>query len=376
MRQSRLLIRPLANEGKMMIDSIRGKPLIPFRTHQTRGIRQSDRSDIHFFICRFARLAGIAAIMITFLFNEIILSQPLPVVSPSNAGMDEAMLSRVDNVINESIADGETPGAVLLIMRRNRIVWRKAYGNRQQEPVDLPMTTETIFDMASVTKPVVTATAIMQLVDAGKVRLSDPVSFYLPGFIDRIPAADGSITTIRLIHLLTHTSGMPGYPPVENLVITAGTEPATRLQTIYSWLDTTERLTLAGESFLYSCPNFVSLQRIVEVITGESLADYARSNIFEPLFMDRSSYNPPVDWKAFTAPTEAGADGEQMICVVHDPFARELMGGISGNAGLFSTADDLAVFSAMMLNGGEKDGRRILSPASVALPVTSSQTSW
>lgn len=290
-------------------------------------------------------------------------AQPLPVITPQEAGMDEAVLSRVDDVIEKSIADGETPGAVLLVMRKDRVVWRKAYGNRQITPEAVPMTVETIFDMASITKPVATATSVMQLVDAGKIRLSDPVSYYLPDFNDRVPAEDGQVRIIRVVHLLTHSAGLPSYPPVADLVAEAGSD--SRLQVIYNWLDTAEREFAAGESFLYSCPNFVTLQRIVEVVTGETLAEYSAKHIFRPLKMNRTGYTPPADWKAEAAPTEPGDDGEQMICIVHDPFARELMGGISGNAGLFSTADDLAVFAAMMMNRGTWNEQRILSKAAV-----------
>ncbi|MFU8861284.1 MAG: serine hydrolase domain-containing protein [Cyclonatronaceae bacterium] len=293
----------------------------------------------------------------------VIQSQPLPVITPQEAGMDQAVLSRVDQIIEKSISDGETPGAVLLVMRKDRIVWRKAYGNRQITPEAVPMTAETIFDMASITKPVATATSVMQLVDAGKIRLSDPVSHYLPDFNDRVPSDDGRVRVIRVLHLLTHSAGLPSYPPVADLVAEAGSD--SRLQVLYNWLDTAERQFAAGESFLYSCPNFVTLQRIVESVTGETLAEYSRKHIFRPLQMNRTGYTPPADWKADAAPTEPGDNGEQMICIVHDPFARELMDGISGNAGLFSTADDLAVFAAMMMNNGTWFGERILSKAAV-----------
>jgi serine-type D-Ala-D-Ala carboxypeptidase len=301
--------------------------------------------------------------LVLLLQPAVIRSQPLPVITPQEAGMDEAVLSRVDQVIEKSIADGETPGAVLLIVRKDRIVWRKAYGNRQITPETVPMAVETIFDMASITKPVATATSVMHLVDAGKIRLSDPVSHYLPDFNDRVPSDDGRERIIRVVHLLTHSAGLPAYPPVADLVAEAGND--SRLQVLYNWLDSAEREFAAGESFLYSCPNFVTLQRIVEVVTGETLAEYSRKHIFDPLQMNRTGYTPPADWKADAAPTEAGDDGEQMICIVHDPFARELMGGISGNAGLFSTADDLSVFAAMMMNGGTRNGKRILSKAAV-----------
>jgi serine-type D-Ala-D-Ala carboxypeptidase len=295
----------------------------------------------------------------------ILNSQPLPVVSPQMAGMDEEVMSKVDRVIMESIEAGETPGAVLLVMRRNSIVWRKAYGHSRVEPDNVPMSTETVFDLASLTKPMATATAIMKLVEDGQIRLSDPVSLYLPGFNDRIPADGGTTSTIRIIHLLTHTAGLPGYPPVGELIAESDTGAASRVEATYNWLDSAERVFVPGEAFLYSCPNFVTLQRIVEVVTGESLADFTHKTIFGPLGMERTGYMPPDGWKEFTAPTQPDASGSQMVCVVHDPFARELMGGISGNAGLFSNADDIAIFASMMLNRGRWQDTRILSPASV-----------
>lgn len=291
------------------------------------------------------------------------LAQPLPVIPPESAGMDRDLLSKVDGVILEAIEAEETPGAVLVVLRDNRIVWRKGYGNRQLRHGAEPATPETIYDMASVTKPVATATAIMQLVEQGKVRLSDPVSRYLPSFRSW-PAPDGNNRTIRVVHLLTHTSGLPAYPPVAELSEAAAGGLST-VGIVENWLDSVQRDFAPGESFQYSCPNFVTLQRIVEKVSGMTLADYSRQNIFEPLRMHRTSYLPPAEWEPVTAPTGLLDSGEALVCTVHDPFARELMEGNSGNAGLFSTADDLALFAAMMLNGGEWDGTRILSPASV-----------
>lgn len=277
--------------------------------------------------------------------------------------MDSKHLSLVDRVIEEAIEEGQTPGAVLLVVRDGVVVHRKAYGLRQKIHGEDPTTPGTVYDLASLTKPVATATAIMQLLEQGKLRLMDPVSMYLPDFESWSDVEQGRRVIIRVQHLLTHTSGLPSYPPVQDLVELA-TDGNTR-QVVYDWLDHVQRDFVPGEGFQYSCPNFVTLQRVVEEITGMTLAEYTRQHIFEPLGMVQTGYNPPEEWIPNTAPTGILDTGIQQVCTVHDPFARDLMEGISGNAGLFSTADDLARYATMLLNEGELDGIRILSPASV-----------
>lgn len=310
----------------------------------------------------FIRHYSIAFLLLTF-FPLLPQAQSLPVVTPEAAGMDSGHLSLVDQAIQDAIEDEQTPGAVLLVLRDGAIVYRKAYGLRQVVHGAEPATTETIYDLASLTKPVATATAVMQLLEQGKLRLLDPVSMYLPEFESWHDREQGQMSTIRIRHLMTHTSGLPSYPPVNDLLELANGENTREV--VFDWLDHVERDFAPGENFQYSCPNFVTLQRIVESITGLSLDEYTQKHIFNPLKMDKTGYNPPEEWIPQTAPTGILDTGIQQVCTVHDPFARDLMEGISGNAGLFSTADDLARFAAMMLNDGELDGIRILSPASI-----------
>lgn len=286
--------------------------------------------------------------------------QSLEAIPPEEAGMNRTILQRANDLLREAVETGQTPGAVLLVVRDGQIVWSHAEGVERQG--GNPVSTKTVYDQASLTKPVVTATAILQLVERGMVRLQDPVSTYLPDFHSQGDSDNGS-DPIRLIHLLTHTSGMPAYPPVAELLQQAG--DGSPKDIVYEWMDTVERVASAGESFKYSGPNYVTLQRIIERITGQNLSEYAREHIFTPLDMNKTGYTPPEDWKNETAPTDLLDNGELLVCRVHDPFARELMGGISGNAGLFSNAEDLAVFTAMMMNQGEWNGTRVLSPASV-----------
>ncbi len=289
-------------------------------------------------------------------------TQPLPVISPEEGGFDAAQLTRVDGIIESSIQNNETPGAVLIVVRDSSIVYRKAYGNSQLVPDTRPMEIQTIFDLASITKPVATATSIMLLVERGLIRLSDPVSLYIPGFQPWKQSSDGREEPIRIIHLLTHTSGLPAYAPVAELSERYG-HPYP--DGVIDYLKETARSAAPGSAFTYSCPNFITLQRIVEIVSGQSLADFSRLNIFIPLGMLHTFFEPDSEFASMVAPTEI-IDGNILLAgTVHDPLARVMMGCISGNAGLFSTGDDLALFAAMMLNRGSVSGKRILSPASV-----------
>lgn len=305
-------------------------------------------------------------IAIIVFFSIPVYSQPLPVIAPEDAGFDPHRLQRVDKVIRSSIHNNETPGAVLIVMRDTAIVYQKAYGVKQLVPETREMKLSTIFDLASLTKPIVTATAIFMLVERGELRLLDPVQHYIPDFQPWVDTETYNEGDIRIKHLLTHTSGLPSYPPVDKLVDEYGS-PAP--DAVADYLKKVDRSFKPGTSFRYSCPNFVILQQIVEKVTGKTLAEFCRENIFEPLGMENTMYNPPKEMLDRIAPTIYLND-ELLIGVVHDPFARRLMGGISGNAGLFSNGDDLAIFSAMLLNNGLLRGNRILNPLSISTLTT------
>jgi serine-type D-Ala-D-Ala carboxypeptidase len=292
----------------------------------------------------------------------VLLSQLLPFSSPEDAGLDSGILSQADRIIESAIDNNETPGAVLIVLRNGTIVFRKAYGNRRILPTIEPMDVNTIFDLASITKPVATATSVMILVDRGLIRLSDPVSMYIPEFQPWKNEDENRTREIRIIHLLTHTSGLPAYAPVEVLSQKYG-HPAP--DGVMEYLKDVDRRAAPGTSFTYSCPNFITLQRIVENVSGQSLAEFSRENIFEPLGMNNTFYVPDSSVFPSIAPTELLAGGELLVGTVHDPLARVMMGCISGNAGLFSTADDLAVFATMMLQNGFYNDVRIISPDAV-----------
>ncbi|MSO53417.1 MAG: DUF1343 domain-containing protein, partial [Acidobacteria bacterium] len=272
--------------------------------------------------------------------------------------------ARVDEIVQAGIAAKAAPGAVVLIGRGDQTVYEKAYGTRATVPSTEPMTLDTVFDLASLTKVVATTTAVMTLVEQGRVRLNDPVASFVPGF-DRYGKAG---ITVR--HLLTHVSGLR--PDVD----------------LHPWTGYDAAMALAidevptaapGEQFVYSDINFFLLGDIVSRVTGESLDKYLTRVVFGPLGLRDTGFLPAKTLLPRIAPTERCAEQDAWPCkrpdaaplrgVVHDPTARR-MGGVAGHAGLFSTAQDLQRFARMLINGGELDGVRILSPATVARMIT------
>jgi CubicO group peptidase (beta-lactamase class C family) len=276
--------------------------------------------------------------------------------SAESLRIDKRLLRHADDVINQAIEDKEIPGAVLAVVHQNRMVYLKAYGNKDIYPDTVQMKTNTIFDLASLTKSVSTATSVMILVERGKIRLNDPVSMFIPEFKD----------DILVIHLLTHTSGLPSYAPVELLEKKLVENPNVLIQHIA----TVNRNAKPGEEFKYSCLNFISLQHIVEKVSGQSLRDFAKESIFDVLGMRNTDYLPEDIKMKQIAPTEKKTDNQVLLGDVHDPLARILKNGISGNAGLFSDARDLALFATMMLNDGTLKGKRVLSPLTVRTMTT------
>jgi len=259
----------------------------------------------------------------------------------------DSRLSALDPIVNEAIAQQQIPGAVLIIGHDGQVVYRKAYGSRALEPRREPMTVDTVFDCASLTKVIVTTAAIMQLWEQGKFRMSDPVAKYLPEF------AQNGKQDITIRQLLVHYSGLA--PDLELTKPWEGKEAAYRM----AFEVTPERS--PGAVFVYSDINFVVLGALVERLSGESLDEYAAKHIFGPLAMKETRFNPPHSWEPRIAPTEEDENHHLLRGVVHDPTARR-MGGVAGNAGVFSTADDLAIFAQALLDGG----RGMLTPATVA----------
>ncbi len=274
---------------------------------------------------------------------------------------------RLDAVLDEAIADGITPGAVLVVGRRTEILHRKAYGYRSLAPERETMTLDTIFDCASLTKVMATAPAIMQLVEQGKLRLNDRLTKHLPDF------ADGE-SDIRIVDLLTHFSGLR--PDVDLEPEWSGYETGIAM----AYRETP--IAPLRSRFIYSDINYLLLAEVVRKMSGLPLDRYAAKYVFEPLGMSETQFRPPAALRPRIAPTERLPNGEILRGVVHDPTTR-YMGGVAGHAGVFSTADDLSRFARMMLNSGQGSnarlgkGRagdaRVLSPLSV-LKMTTPQS--
>jgi CubicO group peptidase (beta-lactamase class C family) len=287
--------------------------------------------------------------------------QALPSAKPEDVGMSSKHLATLDEIIGAAVVRKDFPGAVLLVARKGKVVFRKAFGDSQRVPESRPMAADMIFDLASVTKPVATATSVMILVEQGKVRLWDRVTEYVPEFSTWFGEKGIAGEEARLWHLLTHTSGLPLYTDAKEAGKKLG-DPCS-MADLARLIAEIPKESPVGTRFVYSCLNYITLAHIVHKVTGKTIAEFAEENIFKPLGMKRTFYRPPESLLGLCVPTEV-VNGTPLRGVVHDPLAR-LQGGVSGNAGLFSTADDLAVFAQMLLNKGEWKGVRILSPLSV-----------
>ena len=262
-------------------------------------------------------------------------------------------LARIDGIVSEAIARRELPGAVVLVGQGRKIVFRRAYGNRAVEPFAEPMTQDTVFDVASLTKTVATATSVMILVEEGKLLLSDPVVRHIPEFA---PAA-GERAKVTIEQLLTHRGG---FPPDDPLELYAGTP-----EEIFARKYRQPLQSPPGSRFVYSDAGYEVLGEVVRRVSGERLDRFSEERIFRPLGMKETFFLPLSHGvpAARIAPTEKLGDA-WMRGEVHDPRAYAL-GGVAGHAGLFSTAADLAKFCRMILGGGSLGRTRVLSPLSV-----------
>ncbi len=239
---------------------------------------------------------------------------------------------------------GNAPGAVLLVGHNGAVVYRKAYGNRALDPSKEPMTPDTVFDTASLTKVLATTTCVMRMVQLGQVKLNDPVAKYIPEF------AQNGKSDVTVRQLMTHYSGLR--PDLDLKPYWRGPDEG------YARANAEKLVNPPGSVFVYSDINFIVLGELVQRVSGMPLNQYAQTYVFGPLGMTMTTFNPPETWIPRIAPTEHDErTGSLLRGVVHDPTARA-MGGIAGHAGVFSTADDLAKFAQAMLNGGAP----ILSP--------------
>src|SRR5271170_2805012 len=245
-----------------------------------------------------------------------------------------AGFSSIDTLVDQAVEQKQIPGAVVEIGHGGRVVFRKAYGERSLEPVREAMTVDTVFDMASLTKPLMTATAVMQLCEQGKVSFNDPVSKYLPEF-----AANGK-QDITIRQLLTHYSGLP--PDISLEDVWSGKEEG--LRRAFASVP----VTAPGVQFRYSDINFIVLGALVEKLSGLSLDEYEARYIARPLNLEHTRFLPPASWQDSIAPTQYD-NGVMLRGLVHDPTSRR-MGGVAGHAGLFSTAGEVAIYAQNLLD--------------------------
>jgi CubicO group peptidase (beta-lactamase class C family) len=285
-------------------------------------------------------------LLILFISPQIANKIIFPTATPESAGMSSEILEKIDIVITEAINLGQIPGAIVLIGRKGKAAFKKVYGNRSLLPKVEPMTLDTVFDTASLTKVVATASSIMLLYQMGKLHLDDPITEYIPEF------GKNGKSEITIRQLLTHFSGMPfedDLSQYEN-----GKKKA--LDYVYSLPIESK----PGEKFTYSGIGYIVLGEIVKRVSGKSLDKFAREKIFEPLGMYDTAFNPGWRLRRRTALTTM-RDGKWLKGNVQDPRA-ERLGGVAGHAGLFSTLDDLAIYCQMILNGGVYDGVGIFKP--------------
>lgn len=281
----------------------------------------------------------------------LLMALPLLMATRALAAPD---FSAADAAIEHAIADHQMPGAVLLVGKGDAIVYEKAYGNRSLKPSVVPMTTDTIFDLASLTKSIATATSVMILVDRHQIDLDAPVAKYIPEFANH----GKEKITVRML-LLHHGGLVPDNPQSD---FDHGPEEAWKkiFESTPKWEP--------GTHFAYSDVGFLVLGELVHRVSGKPVNQFAHDEIYVPLGMNQTTYLPPTSWKPRIAPTEE-RHGQWIVGEVHDPRAYAL-GGVAGHAGLFSTARDLSRWVRMLNNGGELDGKRILSEAIVKQMLT------
>lgn len=296
----------------------------------------------------------VALILVATTASPALANGALPPAEPDQVGLDAGKLTQIDQVVAQGLDANQMPGCVVLVARQGQVAFLKSYGYKRLQPDPLPMTTDTVFDMASITKPVATATSIMILLDRGLIKLDDPVAKHVPEF------GQHGKEKVTVFHLLTHQGGL--IP--DNALADYADGPDSAWENIMAL----ELRKPPGEKFIYSDVGYIVLAEMVSRITGQSVHEFTRKNIFRPLGMNETGYLPDETLRRRAAPTER-RKGRWMQGEVHDPRAYALS-GIAGHAGLFSTAQDLAIYAQMMLNGGHYAGTRVLNPEIVAKMTT------
>jgi CubicO group peptidase (beta-lactamase class C family) len=254
--------------------------------------------------------------------------------------------------MTEAIRDSAFPGGQLAVVRNGVLIYNESFGNLTYDLASRPVTPSTLYDVASLTKVLATTTALMKLYDDGKYSLDDPVQKFLPAF------AGGEKTKVTIRHLLGHRSGLPSYRDFYRFC----TSPTQLLDSLMA----TPLIASPGDTTLYSDLGMMVLGKVVEAISGKPFDQYVRQTFLAPLGMTNTVFNPSDTRKENCAPTELDRNWRNQLVQgrVHDENA-EVLGGVSGHAGLFSTASDLSVFVQMILNEGSYGGRRYLRESTI-----------
>ena len=289
-------------------------------------------------------VARIAGVMLIALF-----ALPASAFAPPRDVSGTLDFSGIDEAANEAVSSGEIPGVVVLVGRGDDTLLHRAYGSRRLLPHPVPMTVDTIFDLASLTKPFGTSLAVMSLVEKGSIKLDAPIGRYLKEFRDK------QYDEITIRRLLTHSAGLAAYPP--NSVVSSGF-PSAASAIAKMPLDYPP-----GSAFQYSDTGFILLAEAVRRVSGTPLDRYLERTVFKPLGLTDTSFHPRVSALPRVAPTEF-VNGVLLRGEVHDQRAR-LLGGVAGHAGLFSTSADLARIIRMLLNHGSLEGHHVFDPATV-----------
>ena len=287
-------------------------------------------------------------------------------VAPESVGMSSEKLANADKVINAAIAEQSIPGAVLAVVKDSKLVYLKAYGNKSVYPDTIPMTENTVFDLASLTKVASTSMSMAHLLERGGFRLEDKVKMYIPDFQPWVDPKTGEKVDIRIVDLLTHSSGLPSYANTDELIEKYG---VAHPDSLMSYVNTVPRLFKPTTQYEYSCLGFIALQNILQKVTGKPLRDYAKENIFDVLGMKHTTYAPKTlkneEVMALVAPTVKQPDGSVLLGEAQDPLGRVMNWENSGNSGLFSSAEDLALLAAALMNGGKINGVSVLGKLTV-----------
>lgn len=272
---------------------------------------------------------------------------------PATAGFDPAKLRRVDSIVYAGIGDSAFSAAQLAIVKDGELVWEKSYGTYSYAPGSREINGNALFDLASVTKVVATTSAVMKLYDEGLLRLDDPVSRFFPSFLG------GEKGKITIRHLLLHRGGFPPFRRFWEFCA----DSAAMVDSVFG----TPLVAAPGDTTIYSDLGFITLGKIVEKVSGKSLSAFVQDEFFVPLRMRNTMYQPPPEFRWRAVATEYDSVWRKKLVqgTVHDENA-EFLGGVSGHAGLFSTAGDLAVFVQMLINGGVYDGRLYLRDSTIA----------